>query len=939
MTLERFKARAGFDASSSRSTKLGDPLEWNDPVGRQDFVPRDWILERANYTALAGRVGDLPVSTPAAPIRDGTTCLIKYLYNGEQLSRLAVWDSTKTQVGGIGHITADVDPADVANIITNANSQFPGEEFIVGSNKSAEFEVTYNANGTLGITITKPGSGYRLGEVYDHNGLANLTNGVHFIVDRLVGPSPTGGWRYVDIESWVKPLVADADVATDQQEGDFQSTTETGHKELKIWHNNAWITLFSEDTIKGWIAALSLFEGTVEPEDGTSAGAVKFDALPDLQLLTASNDRTKNSHYWTYVGAPNFVVHSEYVATGLTGGVAGVYRWSDGAGSEFILRDVDGTHAAVSVATLDAAVTNGQVFTVPAGQVGTGSSGFTFTVPDIAKPGTPMIGADLDGAILNPGDWVQIADRGTGGTVDLHWVTVGGDLLAKARGDKLFGLQNWVDGGWEKGSLVVHQNTIYRAKQGVIGGDAAPGAITGSPQINSVALTGPIVDGTNYIITIDGNPASYTTTPGDTPATVAQALINKVNTTAATARLMQAGIDPAFTPTATQSQIQLTGQTNGQSYTVTVLPLAGTPGDPNTLLAQQTQAAAAPTANNWEKVDLSGGVRWVMTDGDLPSQAPAGELYFILASPQYGGGAGALVYFDAGANKWMPLGGAGGQPLDLSGGLVVYERVIYWDGTGTKPDGIIHGDILFVGAPGSSGAYIQRWDLATSTWVTINYGPKFGDPADADKIIYYDSNGYPKVSTRTFKEELKLQIPEVLSVQKPASHAPGGNANNITSLVWTPLKSDGGMTYRQIRYVDGITDWVLYFRAPNHVAGDQLTVNENWQLTVGNGLYNKLDKAIKWNWDTGGKYFFHKISHWDDNNRQKSGSMAHAVLDITQMGNNMHIFYRMEWTRIDGHFASSKGELFISGQTGSKKFTGFDLNAFNSDGLKYYDVF
>ena len=119
MTHNRFRARKGFDAEGQRSVALGDPLEWNDPLGRQDFVPRDWILERANYTALAGRVGDLPVSTPATPIRDGTTYLIKYLYNGEQLSRLAVWDSTKTQVGGIGHITADVDPADVATIINN----------------------------------------------------------------------------------------------------------------------------------------------------------------------------------------------------------------------------------------------------------------------------------------------------------------------------------------------------------------------------------------------------------------------------------------------------------------------------------------------------------------------------------------------------------------------------------------------------------------------------------------------------------------------------------------------------------------------------------------------------------------------------------------------------------------------------------------------------
>ena len=253
MSHHRFRARNGFDAEGQRSVRLGDPLEWNDTTGAKDFVPRDWILTRANYTALAGRVGDLPVDTKAAPIRDGTTYLIKYLFNGEQLSRLAVWDSTLNATGGIAHITADVDPLDVPQVIANAGSVFPGEVY-QGGNNDGEFTVTYNANGTLTIDVTQPGTGYTLGEVYDHNGLANLTNGVHFIVDRLTGVQPFGGWRYVDTESWVKDAVADADVQTAHQKGDFQSTVDNNHKELKIWHNGAWITLFSEASIKGWIA-------------------------------------------------------------------------------------------------------------------------------------------------------------------------------------------------------------------------------------------------------------------------------------------------------------------------------------------------------------------------------------------------------------------------------------------------------------------------------------------------------------------------------------------------------------------------------------------------------------------------------------------------------------------------------------------------------------
>ena len=935
MSHHRFRARNGFDAEGQRSVALGDPLEWNDPVGAQDFVPRDWILERANYTALAGRVGDLPVSTPTAPLRDGTTYLIKYQYNGEQLSRLAVWDSSKTQVGGIEHITADVDPADVANIIANAGRQFPGEIFEAG-NRDAEFEVTYNGNGTLKIDVTNAGTGYRLGDVYDHNGLANLTQGVHFIVDRLTGVSPTGGWRYVDIESWVKPLRANADVATDQQEGDFQSTTETDHKELKIWHNNAWITLFSEDTIKGWIAALSLFEGTVEPEDGTSAGAIKFDALPDLQLLTAASDRTKNSHYWTYVGAPNFVVHSEYSVTGLTGGVPGVYRWNDGAGSEFIIRDVDGTHAAVSVATLDAAVTNSQTFNVPAGQAGAGSSAFTFTVPDITKPGTPMIGADLDGAILNPGDWVQIADRGTGGAIDLHWVTVGGDLLAKARGDKLFGLQSWVDGGWEQGSLVVHNNTIYRAKQGVVGGDAAPGAGTGTAQKSSVFVHGPVVAGTQFIITIDGNGASYTAVAGDGVAEVVSGLIKAVNSTAATVRLMAAGPHATVPTTGALGGLTLTGQTPGTDYDVRVTPAITSPTGTNALAVQTDTSAVAPTFNKWEKLDLSGGVRWVMTDGDLPATAPAGELYFVLASPQYGGGAGALVYWDGGANKWQNLGGgSGGQPLDLSGGLVVYPRTYYMTEAqlaagDPEPAGRVRGDMLVRGNTG----HVKIWNGTSWKWAV--YSLPFDKPANAGKLAVIDAAGSPALSDKTFDEEFKDRLAKYApSVGSPPESA-GTASGHVTTLSFKPIGKRG--SYRQIRYVDKTTRFVMYVRGTGFAAGSVLEVKENMSLLVGTVAFRKMNPYKNQAYDMTNNYAMFQIATWDNSNLQKETTMAHLKLDYCRIGTNYHFFYQTEYTRQDGQFSVMTGELFIRAGAGHT-LDYFDINAYNNEGLKYVEHF
>lgn len=94
---------------------------------------------------------------------------------------------------------------------------------------------------------------------------------------------------------------------------------------------------------------------------------------------------------------------------------------------------------------------------------------------------TPRIGTDLQGAVLNPGDWLQVANRGTVTAPDLHWVTVGGDLLAKARAERLFGLSPWAAGGWEQGSLVVHGESMYRATQPVTATDPAPDASAPTP--------------------------------------------------------------------------------------------------------------------------------------------------------------------------------------------------------------------------------------------------------------------------------------------------------------------------------------------------------------------------------------------------------------------------------------------------------------------------
>jgi hypothetical protein len=109
---------------------------------------------------------------------------------------------------------------------------------------------------------------------------------------------------------------------------------------------------------------------------------------------------------------------------------------------------------------------------------------FTFvgTPGYVIKPTDPRgVGADLVGVILNPGDWLQVVNKGTPTAPDLHWVHIGGDLLAKSRGDRLYGLQAWRDGSWETGSLVVDHGDIYRALRGVVAGDPEPGAAVTPP--------------------------------------------------------------------------------------------------------------------------------------------------------------------------------------------------------------------------------------------------------------------------------------------------------------------------------------------------------------------------------------------------------------------------------------------------------------------------
>jgi hypothetical protein len=104
--------------------------------------------------------------------------------------------------------------------------------------------------------------------------------------------------------------------------------------------------------------------------------------------------------------------------------------------------------------------------------VWTGQAGYVMQASDVHGSA-----AHITNAVLQVGDWIQIANRGTAATPQLRYVHIGGDLLARSRADVLYGLKAWVAGNYEKGALVNYQGSIWRATAVVAPADTAPGTV------------------------------------------------------------------------------------------------------------------------------------------------------------------------------------------------------------------------------------------------------------------------------------------------------------------------------------------------------------------------------------------------------------------------------------------------------------------------------
>jgi len=612
MSGQPFRARFGFDADGNRLMELADPAALDDAVNLR-------TLRSSAGFGVVGRAGNLPTDTDPNPLNrpiPGRAYLVKQDVAGNPLGRVFVWDGNAGNTGGLGVVTADLDPADAALVTANAGVADPGIVFTAGRGNGGQVALTAQANGQLGVAVTAAGTGYEVGQTMTlaagSLGWAN-TQPVVLRVQRLAGAQPYGAWQSISLKDWIKTTAAAADHATGQEPGDLQLTTESNNEELKVWDGNSWVTIYSTAATAAKIAALSLFEGTAKQVGGAAVpGAVAIDALPDLTSTNpadATAAAAKASHYWTWTGTAGYVVQAG---------------------------DPNG------------------------------------------------LGRDLAGATMQVGDWLQLVNRAAAGApADMHWVHIGGDLLARSRADQLYGAQAWRVGNYEQGSIVNHDGSLWRATSGVLPTDVAPGQSGPRSTVTIQLPASAPAAGRSYsvVVTVGGVASApqvfAVAAADDTAATVPKLAAWFTATFPTVFGATVPGAADTLTVTARALNAVLAVALTGTGIGA---PLANTVANTNT---------AAP----WGRIPLNAGVRSVTADGNLPASAPPADVYLVLQSAR-AGGKPALYSFDAAAAQWLPLGGQG-NPIDWTTGVPVYNvgcpigAILMWPAAAPPPGWLV----------------------------------------------------------------------------------------------------------------------------------------------------------------------------------------------------------------------------------------------------------
>lgn len=553
--------------------------------------------------------------------------------------------------------------------------------------------------------------------------------------DNALGPGQ-GYWRTVNTRNWIKATAGAPDQASGTQHGDFQATTEHGHKELKVFDNAAsdWVDLFTEDEIRAWIAALSLFEGTLEQVGGTEAGTINLLELPDLFKMERERDLSKVSHYWIWQGDDRYPIyntvaeaaaHPNWVALTATGAPAANGRYT-------VTLNSGGRQLAVGrvVSLLIHSIVGGQGTTVPVNILATATDSDTSIAAKIAAAwppngggltcavagttltfapvvgttviephawydgGTPSIGSALNGAILNKGDWLQIANRGTAANPDLEWVRVGGDLMTRQRWGNLTVVQ-WVAGAFERGTIAVFDGHLYRASRDITVLDPAPRPgnivlrfpVAAWPDTNM--LTGNLLDQ----LPLGGNDGDMVraTAAGNSPGGQAWPDSGRY---AANDWFVYSS-NPAVAGTGTTL--------DGYPYDQGWIKLGQMPQPQPAFIS----VTLPPPPSPWQLIPLAGGVLTVAADVNLPTaNVDNGALYLVIASAAAGGGPRLVMWKDS-THTWVPISGGGVKSVANVAALPTTQ--------------IADGEIRLVvdkGAPHhKSGFY--RWDATAAAWTEI----------------------------------------------------------------------------------------------------------------------------------------------------------------------------------------------------------------------------
>jgi hypothetical protein len=211
----------------------------------------------------------------------------------------------------------------------------------------------------------------------------------------------------------------------------LQSTLENLHKELKVWDGTTWVKLLTEDDIKQWIAAGSLFRSTVDE--------TKITPLP----TPAAGNR---GYYWTWAGASGYIVKSTDtpLAPSLTGAVLNPGDWlqSDGTQYVHVTGDLLSKQRWLSLGGFQpwsdtswesgSIVSHNQAFWRATGNVVAGDEEPGATTPGGGTPtdGTALRFSMPDGLADGTTIHFVLTPTGGGAPVSFNYTTVAGDAVA-----------------------------------------------------------------------------------------------------------------------------------------------------------------------------------------------------------------------------------------------------------------------------------------------------------------------------------------------------------------------------------------------------------------------------------------------------------------------------------------------------------------------------